>query len=154
MQYFYPMKNLNLPGFACKIEKKTGKNTIFDTIRKKFVQLTPEEWVRQHFVHYLIDHLQYPKSLISIEGGLRYNRLKKRSDIVVYDRNGTPYMLIECKAPEVKVSQRIFEQAAVYNQTLKARYVVITNGLEHYCCEVDYGQSSYQFIDQLPRYSS
>lgn len=153
MLYFYPMKNLNLPQFACKIEKKAEKNTIFDAIRKKFVVLTPEEWVRQHFVHYLIDHLLYPKTLISIEGGLQYNRLKKRSDIVVYDRKAAPFMLVECKAPEVKLDQRIFEQAAVYNQTLKARYVVITNGMEHYCCEINHQNSSYQFVDQLPEYS-
>jgi hypothetical protein len=146
------MKPLNLPQFDYKIEKKAGKNAIFDMIRKKYVVLTPEEWVRQHFVHYLIEHLQYPKTLISIEGGLQYNRMQKRSDIVVYTRNTLPFMLIECKAPEVKVSQRIFEQAAMYNQTLKAVYVVITNGLEHYCCQIDHENASYQFMNELPVY--
>jgi len=147
------MKPLNLPGFACKIAKKEGKNTIFDAIRKKYVVLTPEEWVRQHFINYLIVHLQYPKMLISIEGGLQYNRLHKRSDIVVYKRNGIPFMLVECKAPEVKISQSIFEQAATYNQTLKANYLVVTNGMELYCCEIDHENAAYHFMNELPVYS-
>lgn len=147
------MKPLNLPKFACKIAKKEGKNTIFDAIRKKFVALTPEEWVRQHFVNYLITYLRYPKMLISIEGGLQYNRLQKRSDIVVFNRKGMPFMLVECKAPEVKISQNIFEQAAMYNQTLKANYIVVTNGLELYCCEIDHENASYHFVNELPVYS-
>jgi hypothetical protein len=146
------MKPLNLPPFDYKIDNKAGKNAIFDMIRKKYVVLTPEEWVRQHFVHYLIDHLQYPKTLISIEGGLLYNRLQKRSDIVVYTRNTLPFMLIECKAPEVKISQRVFEQAAVYNQTLKASYVVVTNGMEHFCCQINHEKASSQFMNELPVY--
>ncbi len=146
------MKTLNLPQFDCKIVNKEGKNTIFDCIRKKYIILTPEEWVRQHFVHYLIDHLQYPKTLINIEGGLQYNRMQKRSDILVYTRHTLPFMLIECKAPEVKINQRIFEQAAIYNQTLKASYVVVTNGLEHFCCHVDHENASSRFVNELPVY--
>lgn len=147
------MKTLNLPSYAYKIEEKTEKNTIFDIIRKKHVILTPEEWVRQHFVNYLIAHLQYPKTLISIEGGLQYNRMQKRSDIVVYNREGTPFMLVECKAPEVKISQKIFEQVAMYNQTLKANYIVVTNGMEIYCCHIDHETASFQFVNELPIFS-
>lgn len=147
------MKTLNLPDYACKIEVKDGKNTIFDIIRKKYVVLTPEEWVRQHFVNYLIVHMEYPKTLISIEGGLQYNKMQKRSDIVVFNRKGVPFMLVECKAPEVKISQKIFEQAAMYNKTLKAHYMVVTNGMELYCCEMDHEKVSYQFVNELPVYS-
>lgn len=146
------MKSLNLPSFACKIAKKEGKNTIFDNIRKKYVLLTPEEWVRQHFINYLIVYLQYPKALISIEGGLHYNRLHKRSDIVVYNRQGTPFMLVECKAPEVKIAQSIFEQATTYNQILKAPYLVVTNGMDSYCCSIDHKNTTTHFMDELPNY--
>ena len=146
------MKTLKLPQFDCKIINKEGKNIIFDCIRKKYILLTPEEWVRQHFVHYLIDHLQYPKTLISVEGGLQYNRMHKRSDIVVYTRNTLPFMLIECKAPEVRISQRVFEQAAVYNQTLKATYLVVTNGMEHFCCHINHEKASSRFVNELPVY--
>jgi len=148
------MKDLNLPKFDCKIAKKSNKNTIFDTIRKKYVVLTPEEWVRQHFVNYLITHLHYPKALINIEGGLHYNHLQKRSDIVIYNRAGRPFMLVECKAPDVKITQNVFAQAALYNQTLKATYVVVTNGMEHYCYAIDEATASYQFMNKLPVYSS
>ena len=146
------MTSLNLPPFAHQVQQQAGKTTIFDTIRKKYVVLTPEEWVRQHFIHYLIRHLSYPRTLISVEAGLRYNQMLRRSDVVVYDRDGNPFMVIECKAPTVLLSPKVFEQVAVYNQPLRAEYITVTNGLDHYCCRMDYAAGSYAFVEALPEY--
>ncbi len=126
--------------------------SIFDIIRKKFVMLTPEEWVRQHFIHYLIDHLGYSKGLIRVEFGIQYNELPKRPDILVYDREGRPYALVECKAPDVKITQKTFEQAATYNRVVKARYLMTTNGMEHYCCTIDHDKGSYGFLKDIPKF--
>lgn len=129
------MFKLNLPDFNPTIRKEDGKVWIFDIIRKKYIVLTPEEWVRQHFVHYLINHLKYPKTLFRIEGSLTYNKLQKRSDIVIHDREGKPWMLVECKAPNIKLTQKAFNQVAVYNMTIGARFVAVTNGMVQYCFE-------------------
>ena len=126
---------LNLPPIAPPIKKEKGKVWIFDIIRKKYIVLTPEEWVRQHFVNYLIHHLSYPRSLFRIEGSLTYNKLQKRSDIVIHGRDGKPWMLVECKAPNIKLTQKAFNQVAVYNMTIGARYVAVTNGMMQYCFE-------------------
>ena len=112
--------------------------------------LTPEEWVRQHVVNYLIAHLQYPRSLIRVEGGLTYNQLAKRSDIVVYDRDGAPWMVVECKAPSEKLTQHVIHQAAMYNAKLSARYIAVSNGLAHRVCEV--GAGSVIFLETMPAY--
>lgn len=146
------MTELNLPPFRYQLQQQAGRTTIFDTIRKKYVVLTPEEWVRQHFINYLIHHLRYPKALVSVESGLRYNHTLRRSDIVVYTREGTPFMVIECKAPSVVLSAAVFEQIAVYNQSLQAHYMTVTNGQDHYCCRMDYKAGSYAFTDSLPEY--
>ena len=145
------MTPLNLPPFNHRLQQQEGITTIFDAIRKKYVVLTPEEWVRQHFIHYLIQ-LEYPRTLISVEAGLRYNQMLRRSDVVVYDRTGAPFMVIECKAPSVSLSPKVFEQVAVYNQPLRAEYMAVTNGLEHYCCRMDYAAGSYAFVEALPKY--
>ena len=129
------MFKLNLPDFNLTIRKEDGKVWIFDIIRKKYIILTPEEWVRQHFIHYLINHLKYPKTLFRIEGSLTYNKLQKRSDIVIHDREGRPWMLVECKAPNIKLTQKAFNQVAVYNMTVGARFVAVTNGMVQYCFE-------------------
>jgi hypothetical protein len=129
------MFKLNLPDFNLTIRKEDGKVWIFDIIRKKYIVLTPEEWVRQHFIHYLINHLKYPKTLFRIEGSLTYNKLQKRSDIVIHDREGRPWMLVECKAPNIKLTQKAFNQVAVYNMTVGARFVAVTNGMVQYCFE-------------------
>ncbi len=141
---------LNLPPFEHKIIKKESKATIFDIIRKKYVALTPEEWVRQHFIHYLTDHLHYARSLIRVENGLAFNRMQRRSDIIVYTRQGVARMVVECKAYQQTLSPAVFEQVARYNDTLKARYVVVTNGLDHYCCQIDHVQKTYHFMDCVP----
>ena len=131
------MTPLNLPAYEYRLKEVEGKLSIFDPLRKRFLMLTPEEWVRQHFVNYLTAHLKYPKSLIKIEGGLTYNQLAKRSDIVVHDREGKPWMLIECKSPDIKLSEQTVRQAAMYNSKLAAKYIAVTNGLAHIYCKID-----------------
>lgn len=143
------MVKLNLPTFNYKLKKADGKVWIFDGIRKKFVVLTPEEWVRQHFINYLTHELLYPKALIKIEGGLHYNQLAKRSDIVVFNRIGKPWMVIECKAPEIEIDTQVALQVSTYNSTLKASYVVITNGLRILCFEM---ANEIKALPELPEY--
>ena len=145
---------LNLPVYPFKITERDGLHFIFDEIRKKHLVLTPEEWVRQHFIHYLIDQLHYPKGLIKVEGGLVFNTLQKRSDIVVFSRAGNPWMMIECKAPDLKLSKRTIRQASIYNHSLKAKYVVITNGMSHICCEIDWINSNTVVLDSMPQYKA
>jgi len=125
---------------------------IFDCIRKKYVTLTPEEWVRQHLIYYLITEKGYPATLISVETPLKYARLDKRSDVIVYDRNGKPLMLAECKAPEVNITQKVFEQIAVYNLTIQAQFLLITNGLQHYCLAAATESSPVCFLYEIPDY--
>ena len=146
------MIKLNLPAFDCVVKKEDGKVFILDLIRKKYIVLTPEEWVRQHFVNYLITELKYPKALIKIEGGLTFNKLSKRSDIVIFNREGSPWMIVECKSPSQKLSQSTLHQASVYNHTLKAKYVTITNGLRHICCEVDWTAGRTSLLSDLPSF--
>jgi hypothetical protein len=144
------MQKLNLPSFEYKIREINGKTEIFDIIRKKFIILTPEEWVRQHFINLLIHHYKYPKSLLKVESGLKYNQLQKRSDIVVYDRTGNIFLIVECKSTDVKISQNTFEQVARYNFSLKARHIAITNGLQNFCCKVDHEKDQYEYLKDIP----
>ncbi|WMJ73579.1 type I restriction enzyme HsdR N-terminal domain-containing protein [Cytophagaceae bacterium ABcell3] len=116
------------------------------------IMLTPEEWVRQHFVHLLIKYYHYPKSLIKLESGLRYNKLLKRTDIVIYNRTGECFMIVECKAPEVKIDEKVFSQASVYNQTLKANYILVSNGIKHFCCFIDHKEGTSKFISGIPAF--
>lgn len=140
---------LNLPPYPFKIIDKEGKYYIFDTIRKKELLLTPEEWVRQHFVQYLINEKGISKNHISLEKGLKLNDLQKRTDILVFNENGHPYLLVECKAPSVPITQEVFDQVARYNMVYKLKYVAVTNGLEHYYCEIDHECETYRFLEDL-----
>lgn len=142
---------LNLPAFEHQLKKIEGKVHIFDIIRKKFLFLTPEEWVRQHFVHFLINQYQYPKALMTTERGLYYNKLQKRTDIVIYDRNGKPFLIVECKAAHIPINQKVFNQVAMYNKVHQAPYVCVTNGLVHYCCEIDLKNNHFNFLEDLPQ---
>ena len=144
------MQKLNLPAFPYTLKEVNGKVCIFDVIRKKYLVLSPEEWVRQHFIHYLISSLKYPKSLIKVEGGLSYNQLSKRSDIVVYDRAAKPWMLVECKSPQQAINDTTLRQASVYNATLKAPYLAVTNGLLHYCTRIDWKENRFDLMQELP----
>lgn len=144
------MVELNLPKIECNIRKNEGKIEIFDVIRKKYIHLTPEEWVRQHILHYLIYERSYPKSLIRVESGLKYNQLRKRSDILVYNRSAAPFLIVECKAFDVKINQTTIDQVSVYNKQLGAQYAVVSNGLVHYCCEFDRETGAISFINSFP----
>jgi hypothetical protein len=143
---------LNLPAYPFKITRKQEQYFIFDEIRKKHLVLTPEEWVRQHFIQYLILEKKFPRSLIQIEGGLQLNKLQKRTDLVIYNTSGQRLMIIECKAPTVKMSQAVFDQAARYNSVHKAKWLVITNGLQHCYAVINHLEGSFAFIPELPEY--
>ncbi len=146
------MKKLNLPHYTFKFKEAEGKTFIFDSFRKKYVVLTAEEWVRQNFLTYMSEEKGYKPSLIVVEASLKYNRLKKRCDALIYNTKGERIMIIECKSPEIALSQNVFDQAVRYNYPLKVIYIVITNGLTHYCCEIDYGSGQYRFLETIPRY--
>src|ERR1035437_1139348 len=136
------MKALNLPAYQFKLKQLGDRTQIFDKIRKKYVALTPEEWVRQNFLQYLIQEKKFPALLISVEAGLKYNQLQKRMDVLVYDKQGSPYLMVECKAPEVKITQVVFDQIARHNMVFKVKYLVVTNGLNHFCCLMDYEKNA------------
>ena len=146
------MQELNLPSYSFKLKQDKDKTYVFDAIRKKYVLLTPEEWVRQHIIQFVIQEKKYPASLVAVEIGLKYNQLQKRADVLVYNTSGKPLLLIECKAPEVKITQDVFHQIALYNMTYKVAYLLVTNGLEHYCCVMDYTNNTYQFLQDIPEY--
>ena len=144
------MFKLNLPEFDYKLRKAEGKVWIFDGIRKKYIVLTPEEWVRQHFINFLVHEKKYPRSLIRVEGGLVYNELRKRTDIVIFGRGGAPWMVVECKSPAQQVSDTTLAQASVYNATLKAGYVCITNGLVHLYARIDWQERKTIQLNDIP----
>jgi len=146
------MKKLNLPPYSFKIKSKENKLYIFDMLRKKNVVLTPEEWVRQNFIQYLIVEKKYPKSLIAIEKQLKINNLNKRTDILIFDKNGKTNIIVECKAPNVKITQETFDQIARYNLGLNANYLIVTNGLQHYYCKMDHRLKKYNFLSDIPDY--
>ena len=148
------MVELKLPPFEYKLKKEDDKVLIFDVIRKKYVVLTPEEWVRQHFVHYMTGMLGYPKALIRIERGLSYNTLLKRSDIVLYNRQGTPWLIVECKSPDQEINQQTLHQVSVYNTNIRALYVVLTNGIRNICCKVDHDRKTLDILNDFPEFGS
>ncbi len=150
--YFCFMKQLQFPTYSFRFKNSENKVAIFDEIRKKFIIITPEEWVRQHVVQFLLQDKKYPLSYINVEKLLKINGLNKRYDIVVYKPDGNITILIECKAPDVKISQSTFDQIARYNMTLKAEYLMVTNGLNHYFCKMDYENEKYDFLSELPEY--
>jgi hypothetical protein len=146
------MKQLQFPAYSFRFKNSENKVAIFDEIRKKFIIVTPEEWVRQHVVQFLLQDKKYPKSHINVEKLLKINGLIKRYDVVVYKPDGNISILVECKAPVVKISQSTFDQIARYNMTLNADYLMVTNGLNHYFCKMDYQNEKYDFLTDLPEY--
>lgn len=148
------MLALNLPGFTPKIVTKEGKQMIFDPIRKKYVSLTPEEWVRQHFVHFLITLKRYPKELLANEVQIKLNGTSKRCDTVAYNRFLEPLMIVEYKTPTVTITSAVFDQIARYNMVLHVDYLIVSNGLNHYCCKIDYDNQSYTFLEEIPTYEN
>jgi len=147
------LQPLELPPYAFKISDKNGQLTLFDEIRKKHIVITPEEWVRQHFVQYLINQKKYPKTLIKLEGGLRLNGMAKRSDIVVFNSASEKILMVECKAPAVTIDQKVFDQIARYNMTHKIALLAVSNGLQHYYCRIDFENRAYKFMEELPAYN-
>ena len=146
------MIQLNLPDYDYKIKKQQDKLYIYDQIRKKYLLLTPEEWVRQHFIHYLCHNLKYPRGLITTESGLKYNQQQRRTDIVVFNRQAKPFLIVECKAPGITLSQKAFNQVAVYNKVLGANLLVVSNGLEHYCCRLSAENGKWEFLPGIPSF--
>ena len=147
------MTVLNLPSFDYKIKKEKDRLFIFDTIRKRYIALTPEEWVRQHFVPYLISYKGYPLGLIGNEISLRLNGQNRRCDTVIYDIYGSPLMIIEYKAPHITLNQEVFDQVIRYNIALKVKYLVVSNGINHYCCVMDYDDMCPHFLKEIPDYN-
>ncbi len=146
------MQKLNLPTYNFKLKSNENKTLIFDIVRKKYMVLTPEEWVRQHFVHFLMDTKKYPISLIALEKQLTINNRKKRTDILIFDAKGNHDIVVECKAPHIKITQETFDQIARYNLKLKANYLIVTNGLEHFYCKMDFENETYIFLKEIPNY--
>ena len=146
------MQPLNLPQYEIRVSQRNGHPTIFDTLRRRYVALTPEEWVRQHFVHYLIEHLGYPAGLLANEVQLQVGDKHLRCDTLLYNKDLQPQMIIEYKAPSVTLTQRVFDQITVYNLLLHVPYLIVSNGLQHICCRMDYDNKKYTFIEDIPEY--
>ena len=144
------MQSLNLPDQNLKVEEIDSKKYIFDFTRKKNLILTPEEWVRQNIVSYLVNDLNYPKGLIKTESSIKYNNLKKRSDIIVRDRSMGFYLLVECKSYNLKINKNFFKQVSIYNKVYKSRYIMISNGIDHYVCEFFSKKKEYKFLKSIP----
>jgi type I site-specific restriction endonuclease len=144
------MQKLNLPEYSFKFKTRDGKDYIFDSLRKKYVRLTPEEWVRQNFVQFLVAEKKYSVSLITVEALVKVNNNPQRADLVVFDRSGNPVLVAEFKAPEVKISQQTFDQIVRYNMQLKVKFLIVSNGLEHYCCSINYTENSFAYLAEIP----
>lgn len=144
---------LNLPSFDIRLQCDDEGVKIFDRLRKKFIILTPEEWVRQHFVNYLINHKGFPESLMANEIGITLNGTRRRCDTVVFDKHGSPMVIVEYKASSIVISQSTFDQIVRYNMVLHARYLIVSNGMNHYCCRIDYDNMSYDFLKEVPDYA-
>ncbi len=144
------MQKLNFPDFEFKVVKENGQIKIFDVVRKKYIVLTPEEWVRQHILHFFILEKKIPKGLIAVEKEIKYNGLSKRFDILVYTKATHPFIMVECKAPDVEILQSVFDQVAVYNKSFVADYIMVSNGLKHFICGYDSEKKTYEFIKDFP----
>ncbi len=147
------MIELNLPPYAYKLKQNNGSVQIWDAVRRKYVALTPEEWVRQHFIAYLVGSKKYPLGRIGNEISLSLNGRSRRCDTLVYDAEGQPLVLIEYKAPHISVSQKVFEQAVRYNICFRVPYIMLSNGISHYCCRIDYDSRKYSFLTEIPSYN-
>jgi type I site-specific restriction endonuclease len=146
------LPKLNLPNVVLKTKLVEATTQVFDVVRKKYFKLTAEEWVRQHFIHYLNKDKNYPFGLMGVEQMIKYNNLKTRADIVLYNIDGIPNMIVECKAPNMNITQDTFDQIARYNFKLKVKYLVVTNGLQHFCCEMDYKKNQIDFLEEIPEF--
>ncbi len=148
------MIRLNLPEYEINVVERDGKRMIFDFLRRKYVALTPEEWVRQHFTHFLVSHKGYPKTLLANEAQLQIGDKHLRCDTVLYNKEMQPLMIVEYKAPQIQLQQKTFDQIAAYNLLLHADFLIVSNGLQHYCCQMVYEQRTYRFLTEIPDYST
>ena len=148
------MADLNLPPFDIRIMERGGKRVVFDSLRRRYVSLTPEEWVRQHFVNYLTAHLGYPPSLLANEVELQVGQKRLRCDTIVYGKQAEPLMIVEYKAPRIPITQEVFDQISVYNLLLHVDYLLVSNGMQHYCCKMDYDHQKYLFLEDIPIYEN
>jgi hypothetical protein len=146
------LKELNLPQYSFRIHGKEGAEMILDPFRKKFVKLTEEEWVRQNFLQYLVKEGKYPAGLLGVEVFFKFNQLKKRIDILVHNRMGEPVMIVECKRPDVKIEESVFDQIVTYDMKFKVPYIVVTNGIHHYACKIDFQEMKYEYLLVIPLY--
>lgn len=146
------MTRLNLPPFEIKLRGTKAQPQIFDILRKKYIALTPEEWVRQHFIHFLVEHKGYPAALMANEIQLKVGEKTLRADSVLYSRDLKPRMIIEYKAPHIPITQKVFDQISIYNMLLHVDYLVVSNGLQHYICKMDYNDKKYLFLEDIPDY--
>lgn len=144
---------LNLPVYSFRTTQKEGRSFIFDGYRRRWVKLTPEEWVRQHFVRYLTEEKNFPASLMALERSLRFNQQDFRADVVVFSTSGLPLLVVECKAPEVKITQKVFDQIVRYNFNFQVDFLIVTNGLSHFCCHIDKINQTYEFLKEIPDYN-
>tara|TARA_B100000927_G_scaffold13270_1_gene10494 strand:- start:186 stop:629 length:444 start_codon:yes stop_codon:yes gene_type:complete len=147
------VKDFILPKYNFKTRLVSGKKQIFDPVRKKYVYLTKEEWVRQNIIQFLIIEKFYPVSLIRVEFNLKFNTLSKRADIVCFDKNGSVMLLVECKSPEIQLNQNVFDQIAIYNLSFKSKFLLVTNGLNYFCCEMNYSLKKYSFLSEIPSFA-
>lgn len=147
------LPSLNLPPYETRLREEEGAVQIFDELRGRYVALTPEEWVRQHFVHMLISEMDYPRGLMGNEVQLELNGMSRRCDTVVYDQRLRPRMIVEYKRPSVAITQKVFDQIGRYNQVMRVAYLLVSNGLEHYCCRMDYEHQTCTFLDHIPRFA-
>ena len=148
------METLNLPTYSFSLKSEGGRNYIFDIIRKKYVVLTPEEWVRQNFIQYLVREKGFPVSLITVEQQFSFNKMQKRTDILIYNNLGDPVVLVECKAPSVPITRNVFDQIGLYNLTHQVPWLIVTSGIKHHCCRYVALESNYQFTDFIPDWSA
>ena len=147
------MAQLNLPAYNAKIAQRNGKNAIYDFLRRRYINLTPEEWVRQHFTHFLVEHKGYPAALMANEVGLNVGGVMRRCDTVIYHRDGgRPRVIVEYKAPEITITQEVFNQISSYNSVFRADYLIVSNGINHYCCHMNYELGTVEFLQDIPLY--
>lgn len=148
------MIQLTLPPYQIRVKETHGRKQIFDILRRKYVALTPEEWVRQHFIHYLVEHKNYPSSLLANEVSLQIGEKRMRADSVLYDNQLHPRMIIEYKAPNITLTQKVFDQITVYNLLLHVDYLIVSNGITTYICKMDYEKQTYKFLEAIPNYEN
>ena len=149
------MQPLNLPPCALRTQQRDGQTYVYDFLRRRYIRLTPEEWVRQHFTHFLVHHKHYPAALLANEVTVSVCGVARRCDSVLYHpKDGRPRVIVEYKAPSIKITQTVFDQICRYNMVLQAKYLIVSNGLQHYCCKIDYAHNSYSFLPDVPSYNA